>query len=40
MQRAGGARVLDSFLQPSDRRFPMVAAADVGAETARLLVEG
>ena len=32
--------VFPSFLQPVDRPFPMVATADVGAEVARLLVEG
>ena len=40
MQRAGETGVFDSFLQPVDRGFPMVATADVGAEAARLLVEG
>ena len=30
----------DSFLQPTDRPFPMVATDDVGAEIARLLIEG
>ncbi|MBC7793238.1 MAG: NmrA family transcriptional regulator, partial [Clostridia bacterium] len=30
----------DSFLQPIDQGFPMVATVDVGAEVARLLVEG
>ena len=30
----------DSFLQPIDQGFPMVATVDVGAEIARLLVEG
>ena len=38
MQRAGETGTFDSFLQPVDRAFPMVATADVGAEAARLLV--
>jgi uncharacterized protein YbjT (DUF2867 family) len=40
LQRAADTGVFDSFLQPVDRGFPMVATADVGAEVARLLVEG
>ncbi len=40
MRRAGETGVFDSFLQPVDRGVPMVATADVGAEAARLLVEG
>ncbi len=40
LQRASETGVFDSFLQPVDRGFPMVATADVGAEVARLLVEG
>ena len=38
--RADATGVVDSFLQPIDRAFPMTATADVGAEVARLLVEG
>ncbi len=30
----------DSFFAPTDRRFPMTATQDIGAEIARLLVEG
>ena len=30
----------DSFLQPTDRAFPMIATADIGREVARLLVVG
>lgn len=37
IDRAGETGVLDSFLQPVDRAFPMVATRDVGAEVARLL---
>ena len=40
LQRAGETGVFDSFHQPVNRGFPMVATADVGAEVARLLVEG
>ncbi|WP_428393499.1 NmrA family NAD(P)-binding protein [Lichenicoccus sp.] len=40
LKRAGETGVFDSFLQPVDRAFPMAATADVGAEVARLLVEG
>lgn len=35
--RAADTGVFDSFLQPGDRAFPMVATQDVGAEVARLL---
>ena len=35
-----GETVFESFLQPVERGFPMTAAADVGAEVARLLVDG
>lgn len=35
--RAAETGVFDSFLQPVDRAFPMVAPQDVGAEVARLL---
>lgn len=37
---AGPTGAFDSFMQPVDRGFPMVATADIGAEVARLLVEG
>jgi uncharacterized protein YbjT (DUF2867 family) len=30
----------DTFLAPTDRRFPMIASADIGAQVARLLVAG
>lgn len=40
LQRAAETGVFDSFLQPVSHTFPMVATADVGAEVARLLVEG
>lgn len=43
LQALGRARdtgTFASFLQPVDRPFPMAATADVGAEVARLLVEG
>ena len=40
LDRAQETGVFDSFLQPVDRPFPMVATADVGAEVAHLLVEG
>lgn len=37
---AGATGVFDSLLQPTDRAFPMVATADIGAEIARLLIDG
>ena len=40
VERAASTGWFDSFLQPTDRPIPMVATADVGAEIARLLVEG
>lgn len=40
LMRADETGVFDSFLQPVDRGFPMVATQDIGAEVARLLVEG
>ena len=40
LERARATGWFDSFLQPTDRSFPMVATADVGAEIARLLIEG
>ncbi len=38
--RAGETGVFESFLQPVDRGFPMTATKDVGAEIARLLIQG
>ena len=38
--RARDSGFFDSFLAPVDRPFPMAATLDVGAEVARLLVEG
>jgi uncharacterized protein YbjT (DUF2867 family) len=35
--RAASTGWFDSFLQPTDRRFPMIATADIGAEVARWL---
>lgn len=32
--------IYDTFLQPVDRAFPMVATEDIGAEVARLLADG
>ena len=40
LDRARDTGVFDSLLQPVDRPFPMAATADVGAEVARLLVDG
>ena len=40
LDRARDTGVFASFLQPADRPFPMTATVDVGAEVARLLVEG
>lgn len=40
LDRARATGVFGSFLQPVDRPFPMTATVDVGAEVARLLVEG
>lgn len=36
-QTARASAVFDTFLAPTDRGFPMVAADDIGAEVARLL---
>ena len=36
--RAASTGWFDSFLQPTDRTFPMIATADIGAEVVRLLV--
>lgn len=38
--RAASTGRFDSFLQPTDRAFPMVATKDIGAEVTRLLIEG
>ena len=38
LSRAAETGAFDSFLQPVDRVFPMVATRDVGAEVARLLL--
>lgn len=40
VDRAAATGWFDSFLQPTDRRVPMVATADIGQEVARLLVDG
>lgn len=40
LESAGENGVFDSFLQPVDRAFPMTATVDVGAEAAKLLIEG
>ncbi len=37
IDRAAASGWFDSFLQPTDRAFPMVATADIGKEIARLL---
>ena len=37
IDRAGATGWFDSFLQPTDRAFPMTATEDIGAEVARLL---
>lgn len=37
LERAAATGWFDSFLQPADRTFPMVATADIGHEVARLL---
>ena len=39
LDRAKETGVFNSFLQPTDRSFPMVASADIGAEVARLMLE-
>lgn len=40
LERAAATGWFDSFLQPTDRTFPMIATADIGHEVARLLVAG
>lgn len=40
LPRAQATGILDSFLQPTDRAVPVIATKDVGAEIARLLIEG
>ncbi len=37
---AAATGVYYSFFQPTDRAFPMIATADIGAEVARLLMSG
>ena len=40
LARVTDTGVFDSFLQPIDRAFPMVASRDIGAEVTRLLTGG
>ena len=40
LDTAAESGVFHSFWAPTDRGFPMVATADIGAEVARLLIEG
>lgn len=40
LERVFSTGWFDSFLQPTDRTFPMIATEDIGREVARLLVEG
>lgn len=40
LEKATATGWFDSFLQPVERAFPMVATADIGAEVARLLIDG
>lgn len=40
LERAATTGWFDSFLQPADRPFPMIATADIGHEVARLLIAG
>ena len=40
LQTAAATGIYYSFYQPTDRPHPMVATVDIGAEVARLLVEG
>lgn len=40
LQAAASTGRFDSFLQPTDRTFPMVATEDIGHEVARLLIGG
>jgi len=40
LQRAAATGWFDSFLQPVDRGFPMIASQDIGNEVARLLTVG
>ncbi len=39
LKKVASTGFFDSFLQPANRSFPMVATVDVGAEAARLLVD-
>lgn len=40
LKRVADSGIFDSFLQPTDRVFPMIASADIGQEVARLLTQG
>ena len=40
LERAASTGVFNSFLQPVDHAFPMIATDDIGREIARLLAEG
>lgn len=40
LQSAESTGIFYSFLQPTDRPFPMIATEDIGKEVARLLVSG
>ena len=40
LERAATTGWFDSFLQPTDRPFPMIATADIGHEVARLMLAG
>ncbi|CAA9555075.1 MAG: hypothetical protein AVDCRST_MAG86-143 [uncultured Truepera sp.] len=40
LERAAATGWFDSFLQPADRPFPMIATTDIGHEVARLLIAG
>ena len=40
LKEAASSGLYHSFLQPTDRAFPMVATADIGKEIARLLADG
>ncbi len=40
LERAAATGWFDSFLQPTDRPFPMIATADIGYKVARLLIAG
>jgi NAD(P)H dehydrogenase (quinone) len=40
LERAASSGWFDSFLQPTDHTFPMIATADIGTEVAHLLMNG